>query len=103
MTVIESGRTDFRSFSFFAKFFSDYFLNWRRLLYIFCDSTKGRATVAGHQLAILVRDIARPARSVSTVTIDDSSQTIACHVRLFRAVVTSEGTPAHSRGVKDIL
>ncbi len=59
--------------------------------------------VAGLQLAILVRDVARPARSVSSVTSDDSSQTIVCHIGLFRAVVTSEGTPAHSQGVKDIL
>jgi hypothetical protein len=61
------------------------------------------AIVAGLQLAILVRDIARPARLVSSATSDDSFQTIACHVGLFRAVVTSKGTPAHSRGVKDIL
>ena len=61
------------------------------------------AVVAGLRLAILVRDVARPARSVSSATSDDSSQTIVCHVGLFRAVVTSEGTPAYSRGVKDIL
>jgi hypothetical protein len=61
------------------------------------------AVVAGHQLAILVRDVAKPARSVSLVTSNVSSQTIGCHVGLFRAVLTSEGTPAHSRGVKDIL
>jgi hypothetical protein len=56
------------------------------------------AVVAGHQLAILVRDVVSLARLASLVTRDDSSQTILRHIWLFRAAVIST-----LEDVKDIL